>query len=253
MPSLRSASNAQAASRISRRRRARHRRRTHRALLTLAIALAIGGIALGAIGNEALLGRAAIAGRAQHAGTSAVADSTAWYLVLVNSTHPLPESFSIETTEMPSGELVDARIADPLSQMLDACTAAGYVPFVRSGFRTRETQQAILDNRIAEYESEGLPSDRAREAALDWVALPGTSEHELGLAVDINDANGGEGMYDWLANHAHEYGFIQRYPPDASAITGISHEPWHYRYVGVEAATEIWQQGITLEEYLTAA
>ena len=211
----------------------------------LALALFIGAIALAAHGVGSLTGAPASTIAPQ-----AATGKQPWHLVLVNSTHPLPEDFSIQTAEMPGGETVDARIADPLTQMLDACAAAGYHPFVRSGFRTRETQQAILNNRIKDYEAEGLSLERARDAALDWVALPGTSEHELGLAVDINDENGDTGMYDWLAEHAHEYGFIQRYPPEKSSITGISHEPWHYRYVGEEAATAIYEEGITLEEYL---
>ena len=87
------------------------------------------------------------------------------------------------------------------------------------------------------------------------MALPGTSEHELGLAVDINADNvnsTGQEVYDWLLQNAWRYGFIQRYPADKTDITGISNEPWHYRYVGLEAAEEITQQGICLEEYLGA-
>lgn len=176
--------------------------------------------------------------------------SEPWNLLLVNDSHPLPQSFSINTTEMPGGERVDTRIAEPLSELFDACKEAGYSPFVRSGFRTRAQQEAILKSRIEDYKAEGMGAKDARQAALDWVAEPGTSEHELGLAVDINDKNNNQNMYDWLAEHAHEYGFIQRYPPKKSSVTGISHEPWHYRYVGVEAATAMWEQGITLEEYL---
>ncbi len=188
----------------------------------------------------------------QNAGNeqSAHQDSEPWNLVLVNDSHPLPQSFSIDTTEMPGGERVDTRIAEPLSELFDACKEAGYSPFVRSGFRTRAEQEAILESRIKDYEAEGMDAKDARQAALDWVAEPGTSEHELGLAVDINDKNNDQNMYDWLAEHAHEYGFIQRYPSEKSSVTGISHEPWHYRYVGVEAATAMWKQGITLEEYL---
>ena len=95
-------------------------------------------------------------------------------------------------------------------------------------------------------------TEKADELAREYVAEPGTSEHELGLAVDINA--GGETdswtLYDWLAEHAHEYGFILRYPEDKTLITGINYEPWHYRYVGKDAAEEIYERGITLEEYL---
>ena len=85
------------------------------------------------------------------------------------------------------------------------------------------------------------------------VAKPGTSEHQLGLAVDINQEgtrSTASQVYSWLEEHAWEYGFIQRYPEGKSQITGITNEPWHYRYVGNPAAEEITRQGITLEEYL---
>lgn len=173
-----------------------------------------------------------------------------WELVLVNDEHPLPAGFSVETVEVPGGERVDARIEVALSDMLQAAEDAGYRPFVRSGFRTRDQQEEILAARIGAYEDEGYSKEAARAEALAWVALPGTSEHELGLAVDINEENGDQDMYTWLAEHAHEYGFILRYPPEKQSITGVAHEQWHFRYVGVDAATDIWQRGITLEEYL---
>ena len=176
--------------------------------------------------------------------------ATEWNLVLVNKDHALPFGFSVDTVEMPGGERVDARIADSLSALLEDAETAGFHPFIRSGFRTREQQGEILDQRIEEYEAEGYPSSAAREEALSWVAEPGTSEHELGLAVDINDAYGDDGLYDWLRDNAPAYGFIQRYPPDKSDITHISHEPWHYRYVGTKAAAIIYRNNLTLEEYL---
>lgn len=173
-----------------------------------------------------------------------------WQLTLVNDTHPLPSDFSVDTVKMPGGEEVDRRIAEPLSELLDACEQAGYQPFIRSGFRTRAEQEQILAERVQAYRDEGYGPLEAQAAARAWVAEPGTSEHELGLAVDINEENGDQDMYSWLAEHAHEYGFILRYPPEKQSITGVAHEQWHFRYVGVDAATDIWQRGITLEEYL---
>lgn len=187
---------------------------------------------------------------------AAVADAAGtdggWSLVLVNATHPLPDDFAVDTVEV-GGDLVDARIAGDLRALLDAACEAGYDPFVRSGFRTRGEQQAILADRIAGYEAEGYGPEEARRLAGEWVAQPGTSEHELGLAVDLNDRADSDGLYAWLSSHAADFGFIQRYPDGTAAITGIAHEPWHYRYVGVEAAREISSRGITLEEYLGAA
>lgn len=217
----------------------------HRLAGLLALGLFVVAIALASHGTAALTGPRG----GTETGSGDAADSS-WSLVLVNGTHPLPATFSVETVAVPGGERVDARIVDALDDLFTAARAAGYAPYVRSGFRTRAEQQRTLDDKIAAYEDEGLDPARARAAALEWVALPGTSEHELGLAVDINDADGDDGLYGWLAAHAHAYGFIQRYPQERSAITGIAHEPWHYRYVGTDAATAIWQQGITLEEYL---
>ena len=172
-----------------------------------------------------------------------------WYLLLVNSTHPLPDDWEAPALiEMPGGETVDARIYEPLSQMLADAADEGLEPFVASGFRTRAEQQGFMDEKINEYRSQGCGESEARALAEDWVALPGTSEHELGLAVDINGAS--YDLYIWLQQNSWRYGFIQRYPEDKTDITGISHEPWHYRYVGKEAAKEIYESGLCLEEYL---
>lgn len=176
-------------------------------------------------------------------------DGIPWYLLLVNSTHPLPDDWEAPALiEMPGGETVDARIYEPLSQMLADAADEGLEPFVASGFRTRAEQQGFMDEKINEYRSQGYGESEARALAEDWVALPGTSEHELGLAVDINGAS--YDLYIWLQQNSWRYGFIQRYPEDKTDITGISHEPWHYRYVGKEAAKEIYESGLCLEEYL---
>lgn len=92
-----------------------------------------------------------------------------------------------------------------------------------------------------------------KKMASEWVAAPGTSEHQLGIAVDINadkTKSTNDEVYTWLAEHAWEYGFILRYPKDKENVTGTGYEPWHYRYVGKEAAKEIWQEGCCLEEYV---
>lgn len=176
-------------------------------------------------------------------------DGTPWYLLLVNSTHPLPDDWEAPALiEMPGGETVDARIYEPLSQMLADAADEGLEPFVASGFRTRAEQQGFMDEKINEYRSQGYGESEARALAEDWVALPGTSEHELGLAADINGAS--YDLYIWLQQNSWRYGFIQRYPEDKTDITGISHEPWHYRYVGKEAAKEIYESALCLEEYL---
>ena len=91
-------------------------------------------------------------------------------------------------------------------------------------------------------------TEEARELAQQWVAVPGTSEHQLGLAVDLGGAT--YDVFFWLQEHSWEYGFIWRYPGDKTDLTGTAEEVWHYRYVGKEAAKEIYEQGVCLEEYL---
>lgn len=138
-----------------------------------------------------------------------------------------------------------------LQEMFDDMYAAGYSPYVREGYRTYQDQQAIMDERIQRHLAEGYSYEGAVEMAERYVAVPGTSEHQLGLAVDINAADGNEyGVYWWLSAYAYQYGFILRYPEGSEYITGYDYEPWHYRYVGKEAASYIYQNGLTLEEYL---
>lgn len=179
-----------------------------------------------------------------------VDDEKDWCLILVNEANPLPDDYAVTTTSAPGGERIDVRIYAQLHALFGACEQAGFSPFVRSGYRTRAEQEQVLSERIRAYRDEGLNEDEALAAARQWVAQPGTSEHETGLAVDINDLNGDDGIYAWLAEHAHEYGFVQRYPEDKTGVTGISNEPWHYRYVGREAAAEMERTGEVLEEYL---
>lgn len=174
-------------------------------------------------------------------------------LTLVNADNPLPSGWSVELTTLSNGEQVASMMYPDLQEMFDDMRAQGIYPFVRAGYRSRETQEQVLEDRIASYQSEGYSKSRARELALETVALPGTSEHELGLAVDINaddDLSTNDEVYSWLAENSYKYGFIQRYPENKSDITGIDYEPWHYRYVGKAAAAEIYNSGECLEEYL---
>ena len=176
------------------------------------------------------------------------ADSGPWYLTLVNRWNPLPENYDLELAEVEGGELVDQRIYDPLMEMLEAAEAEGLGPIVVSGYRTRAVQQRFMDEKIAEFRQEGYSRKDAEELAKQWVAIPGTSEHELGLAVDINGDT--YDIYPWLQENSYKYGFIFRCPADKKDITGIAEEVWHYRYVGLKAAKEIYESGLCLEEYL---
>lgn len=181
------------------------------------------------------------------------ANELPWNLQLVNRYNPLEHDVEIELTVLANEQQVDSRMYPELQRMFDDARATGVYPVVAAGYRTHEKQQSLMDERISEFMEAGCTEEEAIEKAKEWVAEPGTSEHELGLAVDIN-ADGvnsyGYEVYEWLDQHAYEYGFIQRYAEDKVSITGISNEDWHYRYVGMEAAAEMHETGECLEEYL---
>lgn len=180
-------------------------------------------------------------------------EDNGWNLILVNRNSYIPDDYKVELTELSNGEKVDSRIYPELQEMFNDARAQGYGLFVREGYRTQEEQQQLLDEKIEAYENEGKSKSEAKKLAEQWVAIPGTSEHQLGIAVDINadtTKSSSDDVYSWLAENAHKYGFIKRYPSDKADITGVINEPWHYRYVGKEAALEIYSQGMCLEEYI---
>lgn len=179
-------------------------------------------------------------------------------LTLVNPWNPLSDDWTVDLVTLDDGHRVDSRCYEAYMEMINACKAAGYSPVNCSGYRTQETQQSLYDNKVQRLISSGMSEEEAKTEAAKAVAIPGTSEHQLGLAVDLVDAN----MQDltsaqestetqkWLMANSWRYGFIHRYPNGKTDITGIIYEPWHYRYVGKDAAQEIFNRDITLEEYL---
>ena len=182
-----------------------------------------------------------------------------WNLILVNPWHKLPEGYTVETTTLLNGESIDSRCYSALSQMLNDCQEqSGGIPIVCSSYRPHEKQVLLYDDQVKSLMSAGKTKEEAEKEAGTVVAVPGTSEHELGLAVDICDSENqllDESQADtntqkWLMENCWKYGFILRYPKNKSDITGIIYEPWHYRYVGNEVAREIQESGICLEEYL---
>lgn len=179
-------------------------------------------------------------------------ESEDWKLILVNADHPLPENYSIQLKQLRNGQRVDERIYPPLQQMFDDARAEGIYPLINESYRTSQRQQQIMDQYVSSFESQGMSRKEAEKKARTIVALPGTSEHELGLALDIIDEYNADStaVWQWLRENAWRYGFILRYPADKEAITGIDYEPWHYRYVGVPTAREITESGLCLEEYL---
>ena len=179
-------------------------------------------------------------------------------LTLVNPWNELPEDWQVDLVNLSNGLQIDRRCYDALQEMMDACREAGYEPLICSAYRTQETQQNLFNNKVARLEAEGKSHDEAVQEAGTVVAVPGTSEHQLGLAVDVVDVNNQNLTEEqektptqkWLMANSWRYGFIHRYPNGKSDITGIIYEPWHYRYVGKDVAQEIFNKGITLEEYL---
>jgi D-alanyl-D-alanine carboxypeptidase len=172
-------------------------------------------------------------------------------ILLVNADNPLPKDYEPEelvtlfefkdrSFELARSDIQLERIAYEAAQkMFAAAKEDGVDTFIiTSGYRSRDRQQELY-----------------AESTDATVAKPGTSEHESGLAFDLSTMNSGDSFdttkqFAWLSQHCWEYGFILRYPKGKESVTGIPYEPWHYRYVGLEAAKTIYDKGITLEEYL---
>jgi len=182
-------------------------------------------------------------------------------VVLVNPWNYLPEDYEVDLVTTLGNYWVDSACKDSLEAMLADCKAAGHGPILASAYRTHSYQSGLYWRKVEYWRGEGYNETMARQLAGTSVAVPGTSEHQLGLAVDIIDSRytkmdrkqASTETQKWLMEHCWEYGFILRYLDGTSEITGIIFEPWHYRYVGKEVALELRDLGITLEEYLGAA
>ena len=182
-------------------------------------------------------------------------------ITLVNPWHSVPEDYSVELTPISEGHQVASVAYKDYADMIRECTNAGHQPVVCSSYRTQEYQQGLFERkiqRILDDPTTSYTEAEARIIAAREVAVPGTSEHQLGLALDIIDSrnwNLDESQaqmptQQWLMENSWRYGWILRYPNEKSEITGIIYEPWHYRYVGREVAAEIHSLGLCLEEYL---
>ena len=172
------------------------------------------------------------------------------HVVLVNRSNYVPSYYKVNLVTVTGWHQVDALCLEPLQQMLADCNAAGIEYTFNSAYRTYAMQREILDVRTQEHQDNyGMSYEEARAVALRTVAYPGTSEHQLGLAVDIL----GEEAKAWLGEHCWEYGFILRYTAEKQAITGFVEELWHFRYVGKEVSMDMKDSGLCLEEYLGAA
>ena len=177
--------------------------------------------------------------------------------ILVNAKNPIPDDWSVNLVQLKNGHQIDKRAYDSLQKMMDDARAKGWNPLICSSYRTTSYQQQLFDNRVQRMRNQGMSEKEAIKDTEKWIAIPGTSEHETGLAVDIvtvenqnlDNSQLNSDCQKWMMEHCYDYGFILRYPEDKVRVTGIDFEPWHYRYVGYDIAQYIKQQGICLEEY----
>ncbi|MEG1367072.1 MAG: M15 family metallopeptidase, partial [Oscillospiraceae bacterium] len=185
-------------------------------------------------------------------------DLTSWEMLLANANNPLPDGY------LPELELVDTqqhkfdkRAAASLKKMLADGNATGLNLMICSAYRSHERQTTLFNQMLEQNKKSGMTDDEAYAATKKVRNVPGTSEHETGLAADIvstkhqnlDDSFETTPEFAWLSAHCSEYGFILRYPKGKEDITGIAYEPWHYRYVGKNAAEKICKAELCLEEY----
>ena len=175
-------------------------------------------------------------------------DLTSWELRVANLENNIGE-YAPELEIIENNQSFDTRAADALREFIAAARAEGLNVYLSSTYRDYATQNYLYNRKVAQY---------GEEVAKTIVAPPGTSEHQLGLSADITDryyefkdsSLENTELYKWMSAHCQEYGFIVRYPKDKEDVTGIIYEPWHFRYVGVEAATYIMEHGLCLEEFV---
>lgn len=185
-------------------------------------------------------------------------------MVLVNHTNKMPDNYTFDTKECGSDTAVNKTLqtvaCDAFLAMQKAAAADGVTVRMQSGYRSVKYQTNLYEKKTKYYLDQGFDEATAKEKAAAVVNPPGYSEHNCGLAADLNSpehASLDEGFentaaFRWLCQHAGDYGFILRYPKDAEDKTEIIYEPWHWRYVGVENAAKINASGLCFEEYIAA-
>ncbi len=177
--------------------------------------------------------------------------------ILVSKLKPIPEDRIFILDYVVPGKRCDSRAVQPMKDMLEAALNDEIKLVISSAYRDNKRQDELFDQKIKKYMNYGYSYLEAYKKAANELSIPGTSEHEIGLGFDImsddhqklDEAFGDTDAGIWLANNSYKYGFILRYPKGKEDITGIQYEPWHFRYVGVDVATSIYNQRSTLEEY----
>ena len=180
-----------------------------------------------------------------------------WRLILVNKQHSIPDDYEFPLGTITGSMRCDERILEDLIAMMQAAKADGVDLVICSPYRDFNRQTYLFNRNVNLYMTTGMSYMDAYKTVALTTTAPNASEHQIGLAIDFYSSTYmrlDEGFEKteagkWLAEHSYEYGFILRYPRGKEYITGIDYEPWHFRYVGMEAATVITSQGITLEEF----
>ena len=179
-------------------------------------------------------------------------------LIIVNKNNKVPKDWDADLVALSGNNKVAGVVYQDLQEMIDDACEEGYNPIICSSYRSKERQQEIYDESVQEYIAQGMSKKAAKRAASEWISIPGMSEHQLGLAVDIvpvenqvlDTAQEFNPTQRWFMANCHKYGFILRYPDGKKNITGIGYEPWHYRYVGKKHAKAMKNLGLCLEEYV---
>lgn len=193
--------------------------------------------------------------------TAYPSDDVSWKLICLNRNRYVG-SFVEKSIKLSyvagSGELMDSRAARAYEKMYSAAAQEGIYLTPCSGYRSYSTQKRLYYEFYYQYINQGYSSEEAHNLTSKRRNPPGSSEHNIGICMDIICASSSANFqntkaYAWLDSHAHEYGFILRYPEDKVSVTGVKYEPWHWRYVGVENAASIKNSGLCLEEYLGLA
>lgn len=206
--------------------------------------------------NEALTGKTESVGASD--GSLPNVSVLDWQLILINKQHAVPDDYDFNLAQLYSNIECDERVITDLVNMLDAARKDGVNLFVCSAYRDVNRQQVLFEKKINMYMQRGLSYTESYEITSQSVTVPGASEHQIGMAFDIvtgsyqqlNSGFGDTQAGKWLKKNCADYGFILRYPEEKEDITGITYEPWHFRYVGVDSAKYIMDNGITLEEFI---
>ncbi|MCH5171050.1 MAG: D-alanyl-D-alanine carboxypeptidase family protein [Oscillospiraceae bacterium] len=178
-----------------------------------------------------------------------------WMLALINANHPIGKNYSPNLSPIISGSMVtaDSRVSEAYQKMYNDAKAQDIILAPYAAYLSYYRQQENYNNLVNNFIEQGMSEEEAKNSANSRIDEPGTSESGAGLSVDIIGTSSDFDKtkeYAWLTANAHKYGFILRYPEEKFAITGVRARPWHWRYVGVDAATEIKTQNLCLEEYL---